>query len=126
MSASAHLCFFMLGLFGRRTARYLHSLVQKEGVCFKRPVAILRANGEVRVQLKWGVLHEAALVSQVSAGVDLEKGTAEERTTSGGALLAPCRDGKGKRMGRFISDSRFEAGWSRRRKGDSKSAMEER
>lgn len=73
-----------------------------------------------------GVLREAALVSQVSAGVGLEKGTAEERTTSGGALLAPCRDGEGKRMGRFISDSRFEAGWSRRRKGDSKSAMEER
>lgn len=65
-------------------------------------------------KIKWAFPHKAAVVSQVSAGVDSETATTGEKNNA-------------KRQWSVSSlDSQFEAGWSRQGKGDSKSEMEER
>lgn len=64
MSVSAHPRLLVLGLFVSRRVRYLDAVYRK--TC-------------ASVQIKWAFLHKAAVVSQVSAGVDLETGTTEEK-----------------------------------------------
>lgn len=68
---SAHLRFLMLGLFVSRRVSYLDAFYRK--TC-------------ASVQIKWASLHKAAVVSQVSAGVDLETGTTEEKNNAGVGL----------------------------------------